>query len=134
MIVPQSKPSLRADHRQRQKLRVDGSANLADKYQRLKSLTVNLRYYEADGIRMMTEVKYTVNLKHARSVFLFTCPRDDCVEGDFDLSRKLARAVAKHQTTASGELCCQGRRQGIIKGEACCCSVLRYTLALNYCD
>ena len=134
MKIPNSKLSLRANHRQRRKLRVDASANLADKFKGLRSLKVNLEYYEADGIRKMTEVKYTVNLKHARSVFLFTCPREDCVEGDFDLSRKLDRAVAKHQTTASGELCCQGRRRGAFKQEACCCSVLRYTLTLNYCD
>ena len=133
MIVPSHKSSLHADHRQRQKLRVTTSTSLADKYHGLKSLQVNLQFYEADGIRKMTEVKYSVNLRHARSVFLFACPKEDCVEGDFDLSQKLASAVAEHEALASGELCCQGQRRRALKGDACGChSVLRYTLNLDY--
>jgi len=50
---------------------------------------VDLTYFNADGIGQNNEIKYTVNLANAKSVFRFDCPNGECVGGDFDLSQAL---------------------------------------------
>lgn len=130
--MPQHRISPRAEHRQRENLRINASPTLADKFRGLKSLTVDLAFYEAGGIRRKSEIKYTVNLANARSVFSFTCPNHECVGGDFDLSEKLASAVAAHLATTSGEMCCQGWQSKTTIDSRHCHSVLRYQFSLEY--
>ena len=78
--------SPRAEHAQKQRLRVDSSVMLSERFPQLKSLTVNLEFLDHDGATRTKEVKYKVNLEHARSVFLFACANLECVGGDFDLT------------------------------------------------
>jgi hypothetical protein len=130
--MAQHKTSPRAEYRQRENLRINASHNLAEKFHGLKSLTVDLAYYDAGGIRKTAEIKYTVNLANAKSVFSFTCPNNECVGGDFDLSEKLASAVAAHLVTATGELCCQGWQSKTTIESARCHSILRYKFNLGY--
>ena len=85
---------------------------LAEKYHALKSLTVDLAYYDSEGLIRSSQIKYTVNLGHARSVFRIGCHNYECVQGDFDLSDVLAESVAAHRTTVSNEMCCQGWSRG----------------------
>lgn len=87
---------------------MSASPNLGETFRGLKSLSVDLAYYNAGGTHKTSEIKYSVNLASARSVFLFLCPNHECVGGDFDLSGKLAGAIAAHLTSATGEMCCQG--------------------------
>src|SRR5205807_7933889 len=100
----------RAEHREQENQRINDSASLADKFLELKSLTVELANFNPGGLIRTSEMKYTVNLTHAKSLFRFSCPNDECVGGDFDLSGELANAIASRHVSASGEVMCEGWR------------------------
>jgi len=108
------------------------SATLADRFQEMKSLVVDLAYFGTRSVARLSQVKYTVNLAHARSLFRFQCPNNDCTGGDFDLSAELANAVAARRTTATGEVVCQGWHRKSTSPKAACAHTLRYTLNIGY--
>jgi len=122
----------RAEYQQGEGERVKASPTIASKFGRLKSLLVNLTFYNPDGVTRTSDVKYEVNLANAKSVFRFKCPNAECVGGDFDLSGELAEAVDAHRSTASGELICQGWLSRTTIGSAHCRNILRYVLTLKY--
>ena len=126
------KTGARAEYRQQETQRIRDSASLADKFPRLKSLTVDLTYYDPKGVTRSSQIKYKVNLTNAKSVFRFDCLNNECVRGDFDLSEDLANAIAAHRTSAAGEMCCQGWRSKTTIGTVQCHNILRYTLSLGY--
>ena len=126
------KVGARAEYRQQQGQRVRDSGSLAEKFPQLKSLTVDLTYYDAEGVSQSSQIKYSVNLANAKSFFRFDCQNDQCVRGDFDLSNEITSAVAAHLTTATGELCCQGWLDKNTVGTAHCHKILRYKLSLAY--
>ena len=108
------------------------SATLAEKFKELKSLTVDLACFSPGGVGKSGEMKYTVNLSHAKSVFRFDCPNTECVQGDFDLSDELAHAIASRQEIAAGEVECQGWMSKTTIDRIHCHHILRYTLNLGY--
>ena len=122
----------RAEHRQAQRLRVEESVSLAAKYPHLKSLKGNLAFVEREGISKTSAIKYSANPAHAKSVLVFACPLPECFGGDFDLTARLAQAVAKQQTKLVGELRCLGSHKKASGIVAPCRSVLHYTLSLGY--
>lgn len=122
----------RAEYRQQEGQRIRNSASLADKFQQLKSLTVDLTYYNPEGVTKSSEIKYTVNLDNAKSVFRFDCQNGECIRGDFDLSAELTKAVDAHHITATGEMCCQGWRSKATIDTVPCRNILRYKLSLGY--
>jgi len=122
----------RAEYRQEVNERVRNSATLAEKFPDLKSLTVALAYFSQEGHSKSSDIRYTVNLLNAKSLFRFDCPNHECVGGDFDLSAELATAVAARRTTASGVVTCQGWRSKATIGKMSCLNVLRFTLRLGY--
>jgi hypothetical protein len=126
------KISPRKEHLQREQQRVLESPSLAEKFQKLKSLTVDLGYFSPEGTTKNSQVKYTVNVEHAKSVFRFGCHNHECVRGDFDLSKVLAEAVASHRKTVSGEMRCQGWRNRAGIDTIPCNNLLRYKLTLKY--
>ncbi len=130
--MQQNRTSPRAEYRQRENLRINASPNLAEKFRGLKSLTVDLAYYDEGGTHKTTEIKYTVNLANAKSAFSFTCPNNECVGGDFDLSEQLAKAVAAHLTTSTGEMRCEGWQSKTTIETVRCHSLLRYRLNLEF--
>ena len=87
---------------------VQASPSLAEKLPTLKSLTVDLGFYDPGGLVRRSQIKYTVTVEHAKSVFRVGCHNQECVRGDFDLSDVIATAVAEKRTSISGELRCQG--------------------------
>ncbi len=121
----------RAEFRLRQNQRINDSVSLAEKFPRLKSLKVHLTFFDAEKLKKSKELKYTVNVEHAKSMFYFGCP-GECIDGDFDLSEDLAKAVAGKRKVASGELRCQGKRKKPSREEVPCNIVLKYKLTLNY--
>ena len=123
---------LRAEYRNQEGERVKASPSLADKFQKLKSLTVNLGYYNPKGVAQNGQLKYAVNLENARSVFRFRCLNDECIQGDFDLTEELASAVAHKHTDVSGELSCQGWQSKTTVDSVHCHNILRYRLTLTY--
>jgi len=124
--------SPRGEYLQQENLRVLESLTLADKFSALKSLTVDLGHFDAEGRSRHSQIKYTVNLAHAKSVFRVACHNHECVRGDFDLSEVLAEAVAARRTLVSGETCCQGWRSKTAIDTLPCRNILRYTMTLGY--
>jgi hypothetical protein len=122
----------RAEYRQLEDQRVKDSASLAKKFQKLKSLKVELSYYNPDGATKSSHIKYSVNLENAKSIFRFSCPNNECVRGDFDLTKKLAAAVAARRKIVAGEMVCQGWRNRTTIKTARCLNILHYKLTLSY--
>ncbi|HUR45980.1 MAG TPA: hypothetical protein VMZ27_08920 [Candidatus Saccharimonadales bacterium] len=122
----------RAEHRLQESVRINASPNLAKRFNNLKSLTVELQYYDAGAERKTSEIKYTVNLENAKSVFAFACPNTECVRGDFDLTEKLASAIGAQLESTDGEACCQGWRSKTTIDSVRCLDVLRYKFSMTY--
>jgi hypothetical protein len=122
----------RAEYRRHEGERIKNSPTLAERFEQLKSLTVDLAYFSPETRSRSSQVKFTANLVHARSVLRFDCPNPECVEGDFDLSADLANAIASRQTNVAGELVCRGWRSKTTVGTMSCGHVLRYTLTVGY--
>jgi len=122
----------RAEYRLQEDQKIKDSASLAEKFQKLKSLTVELAYFNPGGVTKSSQIKYTVNLANAKSVFRFSCLNNECVGGDYDLSEALATAVAARRTSATGEICCQGWRNRATIDTIHCHNILRYKLTLGY--
>jgi hypothetical protein len=131
-MMYQQRVSARAEYLQEEKERVRASASLAERFQDLKSLSASLTYFGPAGTNRHSEIKHTFNLAFAKSLFRFDCPNRECVGGNFDLSTELARAVAEHRQTDTGELRCQGWQSKTTIDEVRCGHVLRYQLNLGY--
>ena len=84
------------EYQEQQRKRVIESPSLAVQYPRLKSLTVTLEYHDEYTSKKRSQLKYMVNLSHAKSVFRFKCPNHECMRGDFELTKEVAEAVTKH--------------------------------------
>jgi hypothetical protein len=112
---------------------VNDSASLAAAFPRLKSLTVDLAYFEADQLTKDGELRYKVNVQHAKSLFSFACPSGECIGGDFDLSMFVAEAVAARREIVEGQIQCQGTcTKPKQPGAVPCHKLLRYKLSLGY--
>src|ERR1043165_5324403 len=116
----QQRIGARAEYLQEERERIKVSPTLAEKFQDLKSLSLVLNYFGPGGISRHSEIKYTVNLGFAKSVFCFDCPSGQCIGGMFDLSTELARAVADHREAVNGELLCQGWQSQTTIDQICC--------------
>jgi len=126
------KIGLRADYRRQETQREKESQSLAERFPELKSLTVKLGFLDGGTANRTSEIKYSVNIAHARSVFRFNCVNTECVRGDFDLSEQLARAVAERLEIATGELRCKGWRSKAAIDRIPCDNLLRFELTLGY--
>jgi hypothetical protein len=122
----------RFEYREREKKRVKESPLLVETFRQLKSLILELGYYDSTRSTQNAQVKYVPNLETTKAVFRIDCPNQECVGGDFDLTRPISEAIAKHQTTASGELVCQGWLSKTTINTVPCHNVLRYKLSLGY--
>ena len=130
MYRPKEGP--RFDYRAQESQRVGSSPTLTDKFPQLKSLIVNLGYFNSKGVAKNSQIKYSPNLDRAKSVFRVDCPNAGCIRGDFDLSEQLAKAVKEHRTTVTAEMCCQGWQSKTTIDTVPCHNILRYTLSLGY--
>jgi hypothetical protein len=131
-IVYNNKSDIRTEYRSQESERANLAPSLAERFPTLKNLTVNLAFFDGGSARQSTEIKYTVNLAHARSVFRVNCTNSECVRGDFDLSAELARAVSARIKNATGELRCEGWRSKTTIDSARCANLLRFKLTLAY--
>ena len=122
----------RADYRLAEAQRTQASVCLAEKFRDLKSLTVEFGHFSPEGVTRNSQIKYTVNPDHAKSVFRLDCPNSECIGGDFDLSAALAQTVAARESTATGEMCCQGWLSKTTIDRIHCRNILRYKLSLEY--
>ncbi len=122
----------RGDYRRQEIQRTEASVYLSEKFRELKSLTVELAYFNPDGARRNGEMKCTFDPDKNKSVVRFDCCNHECVGGDFDLSEVLAQAVAERRTTVTGEMCCQGWLSKTTIDEIHCHHILRYKLRIAY--
>jgi hypothetical protein len=120
------------EYRLQQRERIEASPLMAVKFRRLKALRLTLEFFEAGGSSKHGEMKYKLNLEHAKSALWFACPGLECACGDFDLSEALAKAVAGRRKIATGEVRCLGTRKRGEREPAVCGTLLRYKLNLNY--
>jgi hypothetical protein len=130
--MPHHKIGARAEYRQKEGLRVINSPSLATRFPKLKTLKVNLEFFPSDGAIRSSQIKYVVNLNHAKSVFRFDCMNKECIRGDYDLSDVLIAAVTARKTTAIGEIRCTGWRNKESIKTTYCRNILRYKLSLGY--
>jgi hypothetical protein len=130
--MPYAKANPQTEYRERQARRAERSAGLATAYPELRSLTADLIYFHGEIFSGGHGFKYRVNLKNARTIFRFNCPSALCVRGDFDLSKELADAAARHETKVTGHMRCPGWRHKA-NGEIIRCEcILHYKLSLAY--
>jgi hypothetical protein len=129
---PPTKTNPRAEFRRGQIQRANESVSLTEKFPELKSLRVDLTYFDSDGVTRTGEWRYTVNVKFAKSVFSFVCPCGECIGGDFDLSAAVADAVSRRKKIAQGEIRCEGWRIKPKQDKAPCQNLMRYKISLGY--
>jgi hypothetical protein len=122
----------RAEYRIQQGQRVVDSPTLAVKYRKLKSLRVSVGYYAPEGATEQRQLTYDVNLANAKSVLRLDCSNGDCVQGDHELTKAVATAVAKRRKFVEGELRCQGWLSKDQINKAKCNHLIRYKLKLAY--
>lgn len=112
--------------------RVEASPTLANEFPDLKSMTVDLGFYDIGGRACRSQIKYTVNLARAKSVFRFECENPECIRGGHDLSEMVAEAVANRSTNVTGEHSCRGWRSRTTINQTPCGKLLRYAITLGY--
>ena len=122
----------RFEYREQESQRVKDSPTLSDKFPNLKSLALELGYYNSQGISKNSQIKFTPNLQNAKSVLRVDCPNNGCIRGDFDLTEELVNAVTQHRVAVTGEMCCQGWQSKTTIDTVPCHNILRYTLNLEY--
>ena len=127
-----AKIGARGKYLQEERERMKLAASLAETFPDLKTLSALLSYFGPFGRTAQSEVKCTFNLVHAKALFRFDCPNNECVGGNFDLSAALSRAVAERRSTVNGELRCQGWQSKATIDRVCCDHVLRYKLTLGF--
>jgi len=132
MTINSPKISPRNEYLLQENLRVEASATLAKEFPDLKSMTVDLGFYDLEGRSCRSQIKYKVNLEHARSVFRFGCENPECIRGGYDLSAEVAKAVTNRSTSVSGEFACRGWLSRSTINQVTCGKVLRYGLTLSF--
>lgn len=130
--MPQHKLGARAEYRQKEGLRIMDSPTLATKFPKLKSLKVNLEFFPPESEVRSSQIKYVVNLAHAKSIFRFDCLNKECIRGDFDLTEVLATAIAARKKVIEGEMRCGGWRNKESIKITLCRNILRYKFNLGY--
>jgi len=122
----------RFEYREQENQRVQASPTLTDKFPALKALTLELGYFNSAGTSKNSQIKFMPNLDIGKSVIRIDCPNHGCIRGDFDLTDEVAKAVAAHRPSVTGELCCQGWQSKTTIDTVPCHNILRYTLSLTY--
>lgn len=131
-VRPVSKSELRKQARERVFQRVEKSTSLAVRYPQLKTLTVNLLYFDRDIVPWGHGLLYRANLQTARSLLHFHCPSSCCNGGGFDLSKHLNSAVAEHRKSIDCQVPCRGSRDQESGKMVRCESVLHFKMSLTF--
>jgi hypothetical protein len=129
---PLTKSELRKENRQKIFDRIEKSATVAVAYPGLKSLAVNLLYFDRGIVSHGNGLCYRANLETAKSMLHFNCPSPLCKDGGFDLSKNLGDAVAEHQKSVVGVMHCLGSRDQEAGKTAPCESILHFKMTLTF--
>lgn len=131
-VRPLPKSQIRKAYRRRAFERTEKSPSLAMAYPRLKSLSVDLLYFNRELVSFGHGLRYRANLETAKSMLQFTCPCALCHGGGFDLSNELSRAIAERRKSVEGEVHCQGSRDQESGKTVPCESTLRFKMILAF--
>ncbi len=112
--------------------RAEKSPILAMKYPQLKTLTVDLLYFDREIVSFGHGLRYRANLETAKSMLQFTCPSTLCHRGGFDLSNELSSAIAERRKALDGELHCHGSRDQESGKTIPCESILHFKMILAF--
>lgn len=126
------KSSPRTEYKESQFRRARQSATLAEKFPELAALKVDFAYLNPNGSSRNREVRFSVNLVRASSVFRIECLNPDCVGGDYDLSDVIVRAVSDRQASVAGELQCEGWQDRFVIDQTRCHQRIAFKLALEF--
>jgi hypothetical protein len=129
---PVPKSERRKEDRQRAFGRVEKSASVAIAYPRLKTLTVNLLYFDREIVSWGHGLRYRANMETAKSMLHFNCPSSLCNGGGFDLSKDLSSAAAERRNSIVGEMHCRGFRDQENGKMTPCESVLHFKMSLTF--
>jgi hypothetical protein len=120
------------EQRLRERERITAAPSLAEKYPKLKSLSVVIGYFDQQRMSHAGELRYRANVQHAKSIMAFACPNSNCKGGGFDLTEVLGKAITGKRKSVQGELRCPGTRSVISNRETTCQHFLHYKLSLGY--
>jgi hypothetical protein len=129
---PFSKSELRKDSRRKTFERVEKSATMVISYPKLKTLAVDLLYFDRGIVSWGHGLRYRANLETAKSMLYFNCPSPLCKDGGFDLTENLGSAVAQHQKAILGTLRCPGFRDEETGKPVPCEAVLHFKVSLTF--
>lgn len=129
---PIPKSELRKQAREQAFNRAEKSASLATRYPRLKTLSVNLLYFDRQIVPWGHGLLYRANLQSAKSMLQFHCPNSMCNGGGFDLSKDLSSAVAELRKVVERAVPCRGSRDQESGQMAPCESVLHFKMNLTF--
>jgi len=128
----QAKSELRKAYRRRAFERAEKSLSLAIAYPQLKTLSVDLLYFDREIVSFGHGLRYRANLETAKSQLQFTCPSTFCHRGGFDLSNELSSAIAERQNVIDGKVHCHGSRDHESGKTIPCESILHFKINLAF--
>ena len=120
------------EQRLRERERITSAPSLAEKYPKLKSLSVVIGYFDQQRVSHAGELRYRANVQHAKAIMSFACPNSNCRGGGFDLTEVLGKAITEKRKSVQGEIRCTGMRSSLPKHEVNCQHLLHYKLNLAY--
>jgi hypothetical protein len=129
---PLTKSELRKLDRQTLFDRIEKSATLAVMYPGVKTLAINLLYFDRGIVARGHGLRYRANLQTAKSMLHFNCTSLLCKDGGFDLSAHLSSAVAQSRKSIVGAMHCPGFRDQETGKPAACESILHFKITLAF--
>jgi hypothetical protein len=117
-----------AEREARQRL-IDAAPLIGD-HADVSEVSIALTFMDPEGKEQPTPrgVTYTAD---ARAYFRFACPLRDCVDGGFDVTPDLARALTKRADGHTGAMTCHGTRPRPKVKDNPCNLELRYALEIR---
>lgn len=117
-----------AEREARQRL-IDASPLIGD-HAGVHEISVALTFMDPEG-KEQPSPRGVTYMSDARAYFRFSCPMRDCVDGGFDATEDLGKALAKHADGHTGVLTCHGTRARAKLKNNPCNLELRYALEIR---
>jgi hypothetical protein len=131
-VRPRPKAEVRKAYRRKAFERAEKSPSLAMTYPQLKTLSVDLLYFDREVVSFGHGLRYRANLETAKSMLQFPCSSTLCHRGGFDLSNELSCTVAERRKTLDGEVHCHGSRDQESGKTIPCESILHFKMILTF--
>ena len=117
-----------AEREARQRL-IDAAPLIGD-HAGVQEISVSLTFADPEG-KEQPSPRAVTYMGDARAYFRFSCPMRDCVDGGFDATADLGKALARRADGHRGALACQGVRSRAKNKNNPCNIELRYALEIR---